>query len=191
MKRLLSIGALATTVACLTLLLTVNASAQTSTDTTKTRVKQEILRIDWPAEYKWKVGSDQDDGKMHMLEVVPGNETVENWTIIGSLLAIKGVTGVPMDVVLKGTVEQQQKLDTAATVTLIERNDTAAHPWILFKIESPTAHNAGKPESELFYFIQGNTSLFNGIVGIKEATLTNDFVAKWKGVFKTSRLALE
>lgn len=166
-------------------------------DTTKPRVKQEVLKIDWPAEYNWKVGSDQDDGKMHMLEVVPGNETVQNWSIIGSLLAIKGVTGVPMDAVIQGTMEQQKKLDTAARMTILERNDTAKHPFILFKMESPTLHDQGKPgqpllpESEIFYFVQGETSLFNAIVGVKQTTLSDDFINKWKAVFRTSRLSVE
>jgi hypothetical protein len=185
--------------------LAASASYAQSTESPKkpvAPVKQEVLKIDWPAEYNWKVGSDQDDGKMHMIEVVPGNETVENWSIIGSLLAIKGVTGVPMDAVIQGTMEQQKKLDTAARMTILERNDTAKHPSILFKMESPTLHEQAKPgqaddrssalpESEIFYFVQGETALFNAIVGVKQSTLSDDFVSKWKAIFRTSRLSVE
>ena len=166
--------------------------AQTpSAPQTQPAAKQEVLKIDWPAEYNWKVGSDQDDGKMRMVEVVPGNETVDNWSIIGSLLVIKGAVGVPMDAVLDGARAQIMKLDSVAKLTVLERTDTGAHPSILYKIESPTLHDGGKPESQVFYFVQGSTSLFNAIVGVKEASLSDDFVNKWKGVFHTSRLSLE
>lgn len=167
--------------------------SRAQTDSAKAaRVPQEVLQIDWPAEYNWKVGTDQDNGKMRLVEVVPGSETVENWSIIGSLLAIKGMTNMPMQTVLQGALEQQQKSDSIAHLTVLERNDTAASPWILFKVESATQRGAtGKTESDMFFVVQGKTALFNAIVGVHEATLTDDFVSKWKNVFHSSRLSFE
>jgi len=42
------------------------------------------------------------------------------------------------------------------------------------------------PESQLYYIVQGNCSLYSNFVAIKEKSLTNEFVGKWKRVFKSS-----
>src|SRR5262249_52392265 len=60
----------------------------------------ENFKIIWPEEYKWKVGSNQENDKQHMIEMIPGNETIDKWTIIGTMLTIKGVQNVPMEVAM-------------------------------------------------------------------------------------------
>ena len=58
---------------------------------------QENLKIVWPEEYKWKIGSNQENETMHMMELIPGKEKIEKWTILGTMISIKGATNVPMD----------------------------------------------------------------------------------------------
>jgi hypothetical protein len=57
--------------------------------------QSENLKIVWPEEYKWKVGSNQENESIHMMELIPGNEKIEKWTIIGTMMSIKGAKNVP------------------------------------------------------------------------------------------------
>ncbi len=155
------------------------------------QTKTETLKITWPEEYKWKIGSTQEDDKQRMVEFIPGNETIDNWTIIGTLLSIKGVTGVPMDVAMNLMFEQARQTAIKPGLTLIERNDTAKHPWIIFKIETSKFKNDPNPESQLYYIIQGEMSLYSNFVAIKEKTLSKEFVARWSTIFKSSELVFQ
>jgi len=148
----------------------------------------ENLKIVWPEEYKWKVGSNQEDKAQQMIELIPGNETIEKWTIIGTMMSIKGVKNVPMDVAMNTMFEQAKQNAIKPTLTLVERNDTAKNAWIIFKIEAPKFKNDKNPESQLYYIIQGQSSLYSNFVAIKEKTLSKDFVDKWTKVFKSSEL---
>ncbi len=153
--------------------------------------KREKLKTVWPDEYKWKVGSDQEDKAMHVLELIPENETHEHWTILGTMISIKGAQYVPMENIMMAMYEQVKLNAPKSTVTEIELNEAAAHHWIVFKIESPRFHHHKIPESRLYYVIQGDSSLYVNIVTIKEKSLTHHFVDKWKAIFKASELLYE
>lgn len=157
----------------------------------QTQTKGENLKIDWPDEYNWKIGSNQEDESQHMIELVPGNESVEKWTIIGTMISMKGIKNVPMDVAMNIMFEQAKKNAIKPTLTPVTRNDTARNPWIIFKIEAPKFKNDKNPESQLFYVIQGNTALYTNFIAIKEKTLSKEFVDKWTNVFKKSELVNE
>ena len=151
----------------------------------------ENLKIVWPEEYKWKVGSNQEDQTQQMIELIPGNETIDKWTIIGTMMSTKGAKNVPMDVAMNTMFDQAKQNAIKPTLTLIERNDTAKNAWIIFKIEAPKFKNDKNPESQLYYIIQGQSSLYSNFVAIKEKTLSKDFVDKWTKVFKSSELVYQ
>ncbi|RYD56250.1 MAG: hypothetical protein EOP56_13025 [Sphingobacteriales bacterium] len=153
--------------------------------------KSEQLKIDWPDEYKWQIGSDQETQEQHMIELVPGNETVEKWTILGTMISIKNVQNVPMNVATNLMFEQAKKRAIEPKITIIERNDDAKHPWIIFKIEAASFNDDPNPESQLYYIIQGNTSLYTNLVAIKEKALSKAFVDKWAKTFKKSELVYQ
>jgi hypothetical protein len=148
----------------------------------------ENLKIVWPEEYKWKIGSNQEDQTQQMIELIPGNETIDKWTIIGTMMSIKDAKNVPMDVAMNTMFEQAKQNAIKPILTLIERNDTAKNAWIIFKIEAPKFKDDPKPESQLYYIIQGNTSLYSNFVALKEKMLSKDFVSKWTKIFKSSEL---
>ncbi len=153
--------------------------------------KREKLKIIWPDEYKWKVGSDQEDKAMHVLELIPEHEPHEHWTILGSMISITGAQNVPMENIMMAMYEQVKLNAPKSTVTEIEKDETGEHHWILFKIESPRFHHHKIPESRLYYVIQGNSSLYVNLVTVKENSLSHHFVDKWKGIFKASELMYE
>lgn len=150
--------------------------------------KGEALKIVWPEEYKWKIGSNQENKSIHMMELIPGKERITKWTIIGTMLSIKGVKNVPMDRAMNTTFEQARLNAPRATLTLVEKDDKAQNPWVLFKIEAPEFNNDKNPESQLYYVIQGNQSLYSNFVALKEKNLDSAFVEKWSKVFKSSEL---
>ena len=152
---------------------------------------QENLKIVWPEEYKWKIGSNQENDNQHMTEMIPRNESIDKWTIIGTMIAFKGAKNVPMDAAMNLMFDQAKKNAISPTLTLVEKNDTAKNAWIIFKIEAPGFKNDKTPESQLFYIIQGNSSLYSNFVAIKEKTLSKEFVDKWTAVFKKSELVYQ
>lgn len=149
---------------------------------------QESLKIAWPGEYKWKIGSDQKSGNNRMVELIPGNETLNNWSIIGTMVSLMGAKPVPVEQAMKITYNQALKNAPAARLTMIEKGSKAGSPWILFRIESPKFNNSPSPESQLYYIVQGKRALYSNFVAVRQATLGVLFVEKWVRVFKSSVL---
>jgi hypothetical protein len=154
------------------------------------QTKKESLRIFWPEEYNWKIGSNQENAKQQMIELISKNETIGKWTIIGTMISMKGRTGVSMDVAMNLMFDQAKKTSDP-TLTMVERNDTTRNPWIIFKIETPNFKDNANPESQLFYIVQGDSSLYLNFVAIKKKSLSSEFVEKWKRVFEASKLVYE
>lgn len=169
-------------IALLTLLIPINVFGQNEI---------ENLKINWPEKYEWKIGSNQETEQIHFIELVPGNESVDNWTIIGAMISIKGATNVPMDVAVDLMFDQTKATAPKAKLTVIEKNETDPNHWIIFKIESPSFTNDENPESQLYYIIQGKSSLYSSFVAIKEEELSKDFVEEWIEIFKSSEFVYQ
>jgi hypothetical protein len=71
---------------------------------------------------------------------------------------------------------------------VIEKNDTAKNVWVLFKVETASFPNDPVPESQLYYAIQGDKTLYVTFIATKEKALSSDFLLKWSKVFKESEL---
>jgi len=149
---------------------------------------QETLKINWPEEYKWKTGSDQENTSMHMVEMVPGNETIDRWTIIATTITVKGARHVPVDTAMNMLYRQARSNSEKARLTLVEKNDTARHPYIIFKIESPSFTDSPQPESQLYYIIAGDAATYTNFVAIKQAHLPANFTDRWTKIFRESTL---
>ncbi|AWH84590.1 hypothetical protein HYN59_05410 [Flavobacterium album] len=149
---------------------------------------QESLTIDWPKEAKLKIASDQADGPTHMVELIPEKETFENWTLMGNMMAIKGVK--VQNTAQIAELFKQSALQNApeSKMTIIESDDTVKNIWVLFKIESPKFNDDPNPESQLYYAIQGDESLHVNFIAIKKKKLDDTFIEKWSKVFKASQL---
>jgi len=153
-----------------------------------TTFAQEKLTIDWPKEDKLKVATDQPSGQVRMVELIPEKETLDKWTLMGNTMSMEGVK-LPSTKTVVDLFSQTAKQNAPdATVTVLESDDTAKNIWVLFKIESPKFLDDPKPESQLYYAIQGDTTLFVNFIAIKKAKLPSDFVTKWSKVFKASKL---
>jgi hypothetical protein len=148
--------------------------------------QKEQFTIPWPTDMK--IGSNQETPKQKMIEYVPAKESVEKWTIIGTMITFKGITGVDIDAAKEIMFSRVRKNAIDPVFTVIEKNDLGKNPWILFKAEIASYKNDPNPESQLYYIIQGDENLYNNIIATKEKTLSEDFTSKWSAIFKSGKL---
>jgi len=146
----------------------------------------ESLDISWPLEDKWKQVSDIDNKKSSLFEMIPGKDNPNNWSTFASMMQLKGVKIVSTDKVVQIYKESSRRESPRAKLTILEKNDSTRNKWIVFKIETESFPDDVKPESQLYYAIQGESSLFVNYIAVKEKELKDDFVKKWTDVFKTA-----
>jgi hypothetical protein len=148
----------------------------------------EQLMIEWPEEGKWKVGSSQENSKTHMLEIIHGNESIENWTELGTMMSLKGVKIDNIEKVMALMFQQSRQNAPDAKLTLIEKKISTEYPWILFTIEAPAFKNDPNPESQIWYCVQGKETLYNNFIAFKKASISNEDVKKWSKIFLASKI---
>jgi hypothetical protein len=149
---------------------------------------QESLKIVWLEKYEWKVLSTQEDDKIHVIEIIPGKDKEDNWSMLGQMMSIKGVKGISMDNAQEMMFNQTKENAPKSKLTFLEKDEDSENPWILFKIECPEFNNDPNPESQLWYIKQGETSLFVNFIALKKKKLKPDFVEEWSRVFKSSEI---
>jgi hypothetical protein len=145
----------------------------------------ERLIIPWPE--SWKIGSQEKNHSMSMVELIPTNENIDHWTIIGTTTIFTGKQGVPIEAMMNITFNEAKKTASNPMLTLIDKKEDGKNPWILFKIEAASYKNNVNPESQLFYITEGDEAVYSNFVAIKESTLSKEFVDHWKGIFKSSK----
>lgn len=150
--------------------------------------KGESFLLDWPINEGWKIGSDQENSKQHVIDVIRANETIDNWTELGNMTTIKGVTGVPIDMPMNYIFEQAKKKAKDAKLTILEKDDKAEYPWIIFTIEASGFKGDKRPESQLWFTIIGKQAIYNNFRAIKQATIPDELKTKWIEFFKTGKI---
>lgn len=150
--------------------------------------KGESLMLDWPDNEHWQVGSNQKNEELQMLELIPENETLQNWTEMGNMMSIKGVVGVPVDAAMNMMYEQAKQASSKAKLTFIEKDEKAEYPWILFTIESESYDDGSGAESQLWYIVQGKTALYANFRAVKKASISKEQKEKWVRFFKTAKV---
>jgi len=148
----------------------------------------ESLMLDWPDDEHWKVGDNQENNQMHVIDLIHDNETIDNWTELGNMTAIKGAKNVPMDKAMNMMYDQAKKHAPKAKLTFIEKDESVEYPWIIFTIESPRFINDKRPESQLWYIVQGKASLYTNFRAIKKASIPPELKEKWVKFFKTGQV---
>ena len=150
--------------------------------------ENEALALNWPENENWEVASEQENGDMTMIELIRSHETLENWTEIGSMMSLKGVRNMPMDKVMDLMYQQSLQNSPKAKLTFIEKDESIEYPWIIFTIEAPNFKNDKKPESQLWYVVQGKTALYTNFRALKQASIPDDLKEKWIAFFKTGEI---
>lgn len=148
----------------------------------------ESLMLDWPESENWKAGSNQENEQMAMIELIHANETLENWTEMGNMMSIKGAKNIPMDKAMNMMFDQAKKNSPKAKLKFIEKDESIEYPWIIFTIEAPNFKDDKRPESQLWYVVQGKSSLYTNFRAVKQATIPADMQQKWIKFFKTGKV---
>lgn len=149
----------------------------------------ESLMLDWPDSENWKVGNDQENAEQHVLDLIHSNETIDNWTELGNMTSIKGMTAkIPMDKAMDIMFEQAKQNAPKAKLTFIEKNENTEYPWIIFTIEAPSFKDDKTPESQLWYIVRGKQALYTNFRAVKKATVPADLKEKWTKFFKTGKI---
>ncbi|MBN4065754.1 tetratricopeptide repeat protein [Candidatus Amoebophilus asiaticus] len=148
----------------------------------------ESLMLEWPKNENWKVGDDQENSEQRVLDLIHTNETIDNWTELGNMTTMKGITGVPMDKAMNLMFDQTKQNAPKAKLTFIEKEENTEYPWIIFTIESPGFKNDKIPESQLWYIVQGKQALYTNFIAIKKASIPADLKDKWTKFFKTGKI---
>jgi len=150
--------------------------------------EQETIMIEWPKQYNWEVLSNNESDQMHRMEIVPKNETGENWTILGQMMSIKGAHNISMEKAKELMYKQIKMNAPGAIISTLQKDEDLQLPWILFKIECPKFEDNNNPESQLWYIKQGLNALYINFVAIKKASLDDVFIDRWGQVFIGSKL---
>ena len=174
------------------LLMATSAIAQTSRPEPKvagnTQQSGESLTLDWPDSEKWKIGDDQENADQHVVDLIHEGETIDNWTELGNMTSIKGVVNVNVTTAMNMMFDQSKKDAPNAKLTFLEKDEQAENPWIIFVIEAPGFANDNRPESQLWYIVQGKQGLYTNFRAIRKAAIPATLQKKWMAFFKTGKI---
>jgi tetratricopeptide (TPR) repeat protein len=148
----------------------------------------ESLLLDWPESENWKIGDNQENEQTQVIDLIHSNETLENWTELGNMTSIKGAKNIPMDKAMNLMFDQAKQNSPKAKLKFIEKDESVEYPWIIFTIESPSFKNDKRPESQLWYIVQGKNSLYTNFRAVKQATIPVELKDKWTKFFKTGKV---
>lgn len=148
----------------------------------------ESLMLHWPENENWKIGSSQENSQMAVLDLIHSDETLENWTEIGNMTSIKGAKNIPMDKAMNLMFEQAKQNSPKAKLTFIEKDESVEYPWIIFTIESPSFKDDKRPESQLWYIVQGKEALYTNFRAVKQPAIPDEVKSTWIEFFKTGKI---
>jgi len=157
----------------------------------KGQFASESLMIDWPDEEGWKVANLQDSDEKKMIELLRNKETFDNWTEIGTMYVYKNI-GLEMNIPITKTMELMyvgaKRNCPSAILTIIEKDDKAKYPWIIYKIECSSSNGS---ESQVWYAIQGTNELFVSFRAVKQEAIPTDVQDKWVKFFKAPKIVIQ
>lgn len=145
---------------------------------------QEKINFDFPKEYNWKVLSNNEDDYMEVTEYIPEKDNAENWELLIQITRFNG-NNIPLDTITNLLFHETKKTAPKAKLTHLEKEESK---WILFKIESPEFIENPTAESQLWYIIHGDDSMFICFIAIKEKKLKKKFIKEWSQIFKSGNI---
>lgn len=141
--------------------------------------KSELVKINWPTSEKWHVADKQQNEAQTMIELLKGTETFENFTEIGTTYNFRGDMYVPVTQKMEELTNRVKNLAPTAIMTMIEKDEKAACPWYIYKIESPT-------ESQVWHAVQGKTEIQVSFWATRTPAISAVQQSKWVKIFKSA-----
>ncbi|MGO4293165.1 hypothetical protein [Chitinophaga sp. RAB17] len=143
----------------------------------------ESLRIDYPTDITWKIQNETDDSITHVMQLLPINESAEQWTSCINLVTIKQKAQQRIEQTLSSCKAQVNEKYTNAHFTLLSKGEN----WGLFKIE--TSHPT--PEATLYYVLQTGLSVHTISIAFTQPILSDDLLKRWTRIFRNGKLVME
>ena len=150
--------------------------------------KGESLKLDWPKSEHWRIGDEQASVRQRTVNMVREDESIIEWTVLGNMTSVKGITGLPIDTAMYMMFLSAVAKAEDPKLTFIKKGQLQDCPWILFSIEAPGFKDDTIPESQLWYVVQGKEGLYTNFIAIKNSRLPEDFKEKWMTFFLNGRL---
>jgi len=143
----------------------------------------ESLKIDFPTDRTWKIQSETDDSTMYFMQVLPIDESAEQWTNCINLVTVKQKMPQRIEQILSYYKTQVEEKYNKARFTQLSKGGN----WGLFKVE--TTHPT--PEASLYYVLQTDSSVHTISISFTQPTLSDDLSKKWTNIFRNGRLVME
>lgn len=148
----------------------------------------ESLILQWNESEKWKVAEEVNNKDVQVLRLIHSNETLDNWTEMGTMFSIKGITNSNLDSAMNMMYEEAQVKEPGVRLTFVEKDENTKFPWILFTLESSSVSKDKQGESQLWFIIQGKDALYSNYRAVKSPKLTNELKDKWIRFFKLAKI---
>ena len=153
--------------------------------------KEELLEINFPEEYDWKVETNIDNDIVRVIQLVPEQESKEDWSILLSYVYFKNLEKYNVELLKNIAIESYKKDAPKGRVTILGESKKGERAWALYKIENPEFLEKKHQGALLYYTLHGDKNIHTLTVEIKEKSLSEEFVKKWSKVFKEGRLVNE
>ncbi len=150
--------------------------------------KGESLMLYWPEEENWKIGAQQSNDEMSLLELIPASESLENWTELGHMMTLNGMHKTNLDSTMQILFQTAKSQAPDAILKVYDTNNSDVYPWLIFSIESSAHGYAGEPESQMWLLRQGKDNLYMCFRAVKDGTLPAKLIPKWKSFFQGSKV---
>lgn len=148
----------------------------------------ESLILQWNESEKWKVAEEVNNKDVQVLRLIHSNETLDNWTEMGTMFSIKGITSSNLDSAMNMMYEEAQVKEPGVQLTFVEKDENTKFPWILFTLESSSTIKDKPGESQLWFIIQGKDALYSNYRAVKSPKLSNELKDKWIRFFKSAKI---
>ena len=153
--------------------------------------KEELLEINFPEEYDWKVETNIENDIVRVIQLVPEKESREDWSILLSYVYFKNLEKYNVELLKNIAIESYKKDAPKGRVTILGESKKGERAWALYKIENSEFLEKKHQGALLSYILHGDKNIHTLAVEIKEKSLSEEFVKKWSKVFKEGRLVNE
>lgn len=151
-------------------------------------ISGENIALNWPPEEHFKIVSNEDNLPFHTMQMLPANETVDKWTTLATVISLENFQVPSIEAAIKIYTDESVQASPLAKCTILSKSNEPGKQYALFKVETSSFHNTGKPDSQVYYIRQGQGALFICLVEIKQPLLNQSFADKWAAVFMSSKL---
>lgn len=150
----------------------------------------ETLFFQLPDHENWKLKNNNSDENISTIDIIKNDKNKNDWEDILNIVTVfnvkprKSELDFMMDMVLKQSKEKAPN----AKSTLIDKEEDADYPWIMFKNECPEIKGLEQTESQIYFIILGEATIYICSRSIKSNKFSEDKEKIITEFFKTTNV---